>query len=82
MSRKLNFVQLPPVPLSMDSPYAYPPNQVDPTYAQPHQNGHVNFSFEDTSYMIMSGAQSATELEEKRLSEGELGIESGSRYRW
>ena len=60
---------LPPVPPSMESPYAYAPNQVDPTYAQPHRNGHVNFSFEETSYMIMSAVENATAG--KRLSEGE-----------
>ena len=60
---------LPPVPLSTESPYAYAPNQVDPAYAQPHRNGHVNFSFEQDSYMIMNAVQNATAG--KRLSEGE-----------
>ena len=62
---------LPSVPPSMESPYTYPPNQVDPTYIQPCWSNHVHFSFEDTGYMIMSGVQSATELKGKRLSEAE-----------
>ena len=60
---------LPPVPLPAESPYAYAPNQVDPAYAQPHQHAHVNFSFEEQSYMIMNAVQNETTG--KRLSEGE-----------
>ena len=57
---------LPPVPAPIESPYAYAPNQIDPAYALPHQHG--NFSFDDTSYMIMNAVREQTG---KRLSEDE-----------
>ena len=57
---------LPPAPITMESPYAYAPNQIDPAYAQPHQLHRTNFSFDETSYMVMNAVQ-----EGKRLSEDE-----------
>ena len=72
----------PPVPFPIESPYAYTLGRVDPAYAQPHAQSRTNFSFEETSYMIMNAVQNATAG--KRLSEGEEsnldGDSSNARY--
>ena len=55
----------PPVPVNAtESPYAYAPNQIDSPYDPlPHQS-HTNFSFDDSSYMVMNAVTGAG----KRLS--------------
>ena len=48
---------LPPIPLPVESPYAYAPNQVDPAYALPHRQNQTQFNFDDASYMIMNAVR-------------------------
>ena len=66
---------LPPVPLPaipIESPYAYTPNQVDPSYANPHQFQNGNLSFD---YMVMNAVRS---VDGKRLSDEETNLDSDS----